>query len=358
MRKHHSIVIIGAGLSGLYAAWRLYQQQDVILLEASDRAGGRIQSLCLGENTESCVDLGPAWLWPQFQPRLQRLISELELGLFKQYSQGEIIYEPASGNFERYAAQSAHSESWRIEGGAQKLVEALQAHLPETAIRLNTQVKSINQTPLNIEALHEGKLCTYSANKIVLALPPRLAQQNIEFNAPLADEITQPWKQTSTWMAAQCKILFIYDKPFWREQNLSGEVFSQRGPLTEIYDGSPVNEEFYALTSFVGLSVQQRQQLEQKKLIELCLNQLQRLFGEASQITIDIQVRDWSQDRLIATDTDLNTVARHPDYPGHLPRNIWENKIILAGSEVARQHGGYLEGALESADEAISLCAG
>jgi monoamine oxidase len=192
----------------------------------------------------------------------------------------------------------------------------------------------------------------------VLALPPRLAQQNIEFNAPLADEITQPWKQTSTWMAAQCKILFIYDKPFWREQNLSGEVFSQRGPLTEIYDGSPVNEEFYALTSFVGLSVQQRQQLEQKKLIELCLNQLQRLFGEASQITIDIQVRDWSQDRLIATDTDLNTVARHPDYPGHLPRNIWENKIILAGSEVARQHGGYLEGALESADEAISLCAG
>jgi monoamine oxidase len=81
------------------------------------------------------------------------------------------------------------------------------------------------------------------------------------------------------------------------------------------------------------------------------------LFGEASQNTIDIQVKDWSQDLLITTDTDLNTISRHPDYPGNMPRNLWENKLILAGTEVARQHGGYLEGALESADEAILLCA-
>jgi len=137
---------------------------------------------------------------------------------------------------------------------------------------------------------------------------------------------------------------------------LSGEVFSQRGPLTEIYDGLPANEEFYALTAFVGLPAQQRHKLERKHLIELCLNQLHRLFGEASQNTIDIQIKDWSKDRLITTDIDLNTVARHPDYPGNLSRNLWENNLILAGSEVARQHGGYLEGALESADEAISLC--
>jgi monoamine oxidase len=190
----------------------------------------------------------------------------------------------------------------------------------------------------------------------VLALPPRVTQQNIAFDPPLPSEIQQLWRQTSTWMAAQSKILFIYDKPFWREQNLSGEVFSQRGPLTEIYDGSPANEEFYALTSFIGLPALQRQKLEWNHLIELCLSQLQRLFGEASQNTIDIQIKDWSQDRFISTDTDLNTVARHPDYPGSLPRNLWDNKLVLAGTEVARQHGGYLEGALESADEAISLC--
>jgi len=358
MRKHHSIVVIGAGLSGLYTAWHLHQQrQDIILLEASDHAGGRVQSLCLGEKVESCVDLGPAWLWPQFQPRLQQLISELKLGLFKQFTQGEIIYESASEQIERYSGPSAHTESWRIAGGAQKLIEALQSRLPASTIHLNTRVTLVQQAPLSVKALEEGKPCTYSADKIVLALPPRVTLQNIEFNPSLPEEISQLWKQTSTWMAAQSKMLFIYDKPFWREQNYSGEVFSHRGPLTEIYDGSPDNEEFYALTAFVGLPAQQRHELGRQQLIEHCLSQLQRLFGEASQNTIDIQIKDWSQDRLITTDTDLNTVARHPDYPGNLPRYLWDNKLILAGTEVARQHGGYLEGALESADEAITLCA-
>jgi len=336
MHEHHSIIVIGAGLSGLYTAWCLHQQQkDIILLEASDRVGGRIQSLCLGEKAESCVDLGPAWLWPQYQSRLEQLIAELKLGLFKQYTQGKIIYESASGQIERYSGPSAHNESWRIAGGAQKLIEALQSRLPASAIRLNTRVTSVQQV-----------------------LPPRISLQNIEFDPPLPDDISQLWKQTSTWMAGQCKILFIYDKPFWRERHFSGEVFSQRDPLTEIYDGSPDNEEFYALTSFVGLPAQQRHELGRQQLTEHCLDQLQRLFGDASQNTIHIQIKDWSQDRLITTDTDLNTVARHPEYPGNMPRNLWDNKLILAGTEVARQNGGYLEGALESADEAISLCAG
>jgi len=359
MHEHHSIIIIGAGLSGLYTAWHLHQQQnDIILLEARDRVGGRIRSLCLGRHDDSCVDMGPAWLWPLYQPRLGQLISELKLGLFKQYTRGEITYESVSGQIERYPGPSAHNESWRIAGGAQKLIEALQSRLPASVIRLNTRVTSIQQSPLSIRALHEGKLCAFSADKIVLALPPRVTQQNIEFDPPLPNEISRLWKQTSTWMAAQSKILFIYDNPFWREQNFSGEVFSQRGPLTEIYDGSPENEEFYALTAFVGLPAQQRHELGRKRLIEHCLSQLQRLFGEASQNIIDIQIKDWSQDRLITTDEDLNSAARHPDYPGNLPRNLWENNLILAGTEVARLNGGYLEGALESADEAISLCTG
>jgi len=221
MHEHHSIVVIGAGLSGLYTAWRLHQQQqDIILLEASDRAGGRIRSFCRGEKVESCVDLGPAWLWPQFQPRLEQLISEFKLGLFKQYTQGEIIYESGSEQIERYSGPSAHNESWRIVGGAQKLIEALQSQLPASTIRLNTRVRSVRQAPLSVQALDEGKLCTYSADKIVLALPPRITLQNIEFDPPLPDDISQLWKQTSTWMAGQCKILFIYDRPFWREQNL------------------------------------------------------------------------------------------------------------------------------------------
>ena len=36
-----------------------------------------------------------------------------------------------------------------------------------------------------------------------------------------------------------------------------------------------------------------------------------------------------------------------------MPRQLWDGRLLLAGTELAREHGGYLEGALESADEAV-----
>lgn len=48
-----SIVIIGAGISGLAAADRLinkYKFENVMILEASDRVGGRIYPVPFGKN--------------------------------------------------------------------------------------------------------------------------------------------------------------------------------------------------------------------------------------------------------------------------------------------------------------------
>jgi lysine 2-monooxygenase len=44
--EYHDYVIVGAGVSGAYAFWRLSQQnKDVLLLEMSDRVGGRLYSM-------------------------------------------------------------------------------------------------------------------------------------------------------------------------------------------------------------------------------------------------------------------------------------------------------------------------
>ena len=42
------VVVIGGGIAGLAAAWRL-RHRDVLLLEASDRQGGRMRSEVRGE---------------------------------------------------------------------------------------------------------------------------------------------------------------------------------------------------------------------------------------------------------------------------------------------------------------------
>ncbi|MFV2005672.1 MAG: flavin monoamine oxidase family protein [Gammaproteobacteria bacterium] len=354
MNEHHNIAIIGAGLSGLYAAWQLQtRHQDFIVLEARDRTGGRILS---AEFNQTCrFDMGPAWVWPHLQPRLNKLINHLNLDVFKQYTTGDTLYEKSSTDIERYSGQSSHNQSYRIAGGAQSLIDALQSTISTSCIQLNSPVQSVNQNDMSVNTIRDGKLFTYTAEKIILALPPRVALQNISFYPPLSDHIIEALNDIPTWMSSHSKIVFIYEKPFWRDQKLSGEVFSQHGPLTEIYDASPATEEYYALTSFVGFNAQQREKLSQDELISACLAQLLRLFGTGSKNVLDIRIKDWSQDNLTTSELDLIGPAKHPQYAIDMPRSFWDDKLILAGTEVAREHGGYLEGALESADEALSL---
>lgn len=356
MNKLHPIIVIGAGLSGLYLAWKLQKKsQKFILLEGRNSTGGRILSSILGKKKSDCVDMGPAWVWPDLQPRLTRLITELDVKLFKQYTTGDMLYERDTENIESYSGQSSHNNSYRIAGGAQALIFALEAELKASCIYLNAHVLSIEQDSLKIETQCNNKAKYFSADKIVFAMPPRLIQHNIKFNPPLSSDIKNLWKSVPTWMAGHCKIVFIYAQAFWRKKNLSGEVFSQCGPLTEIYDGSPENESFYALTSFVGLNSVQRQQLNREKLIEICFAQLERLFGAESRNIIDVKIKDWSCEQYTNVQSNAPLTAQHPQYPESAPRSFCDNKIILAGTEVAREHGGYIEGALESADDALLM---
>ncbi|SYK26022.1 NAD(P)-binding protein [Klebsiella pneumoniae] len=65
------VIIVGGGLSGLYAAMLLEKAGiNYLLLEGRERMGGRI----LQANTVE-ADLGATWFWPTIQPALKQLLS-------------------------------------------------------------------------------------------------------------------------------------------------------------------------------------------------------------------------------------------------------------------------------------------
>jgi len=74
-------MIIGGGLSGIYAAYLLSQRnKSFVVLEGRERIGGRILS---PEHKGFFSDLGPSWYWPAIHPKMAHLIQALGLKGFR-----------------------------------------------------------------------------------------------------------------------------------------------------------------------------------------------------------------------------------------------------------------------------------
>lgn len=80
------IVVVGAGLTGLAAAWRLRDLDDVVVLEASDRIGGQIDTI---ELAGAPLDVGADAMLVR-QPEADRLARQLGFG-------DDELVEPATG---------------------------------------------------------------------------------------------------------------------------------------------------------------------------------------------------------------------------------------------------------------------
>jgi monoamine oxidase len=84
------VVIVGGGLSGLMAARELLADGwSVILLEARERAGGRVYGLPLGDGSTS--EGGAEFIGPT-QDRIAALARDLGVATFPTYNTGKNVY--------------------------------------------------------------------------------------------------------------------------------------------------------------------------------------------------------------------------------------------------------------------------
>jgi len=359
------VAIIGGGLSGLYAAYLLEQQGiEYILLEARNILGGRIlssKSLKDNDDTEAntgttnngdSFDLGPSWYWPDYQQQLGSLVDDLQLKSFAQFEDGDMMVERSADQLPvRSPGYQSSPPSMRLIGGMSALIEALYSRLDSSRIRTGHIVHSIHHTGNHIEISSEdglGQITTLQAQHVLLALPPRLAVTNIDFQPPLPVELATQWQATATWMAPHAKYFAVYDKPFWREQGLSGEGRSAIGPLVESHDASQNGHG--ALFGFVGVPAASRQSVSTAVLKEYCRAQLVRLFGSEADAPVTEYLKDWAQDPFTATAADAHSDGHHASAPrAKANSGIWTNCLTGIGSEWSRQFPGYVAGAVEAA---------
>ncbi len=348
-----AVVIVGGGLSGLYAAYLLEKQriQDYVLLEARSRLGGRLLSEAAGE---SRFDLGATWYWPDMQPQLDDVVRELGVRTFYQHEAGAVVVEQtATTPVRRFEGMSAESPtSLRIEGGMAALVDALSAHVPNAKVRAGHQVHRIlrvDEEDTLVEAVSsDGSTYRVRTKHVLLALPPRLVVDDIEFSPPLPQALVRDWRDCPTWMAPHAKYVAVFERPFWREQGLSGSGRSYSGPMVEIHDASPAEGQG-AIFGFIGVPAATRQRVPVEKLISLCRAQMGRLFGPDALVPKAEWLKDWSQDKLTATSADLSGPAGHATAPAATPTGEhWKGRITGIASEWSAQFPGYVAGAIDA----------
>ena len=177
MKKKQDLIIIGAGISGLYAATLLQDKYNIIILEARERLGGRIL-------TQKGHDLGPSWIWPH-QKNILSLIDDLGLEIFSQYTHGQALYDTPS-LLQRFDAPPP-APSFRVTGGLIQIINALETKLEKETIHLNQEVLSITEEDSSIYVKTPDQ--TYKTDYVLSTLAPRLAAEHISYESALEAKI-------------------------------------------------------------------------------------------------------------------------------------------------------------------------
>ncbi len=367
------VAIIGGGLCGLALAHSLQARgRDWRLFEARERLGGRALTVKAADGTP--VDLGATWFWPQTQPAITRLVADLGLASIEQLDDGRVLHlsdpnrvpqtvaltgngVPADDPRTPASAGAVHGGARRVAGGVGAVIDALIRPLPKARMRAGHRLEALVDHGEFVELRLRFGEASYSVNarRVVLALPPRVAEAGVQFVPDLAPELRTALQAAPTWMATAAKAGFTYARPFWRDAGHTGNawVTHAQAMLAEVFDaGGP--EHGAALAGFCALDAAQRESfsLGRDLLLE---SQMTMLFGpEAAALQSHVFWQDWALEPETCSPRDRAEenlqLGSHPPY-GDPPLTAahWQGRLFFGGSETARAGGGYLEGALVAA---------
>ncbi|MCT9002183.1 flavin monoamine oxidase family protein [Microbacterium memoriense] len=179
----------------------------------------------------------------------------------------------------------------RVVGGLQQVPLLLAERLGDDVF-LNQPVRTLEWSDAGVTAIADG--ITVHARQAVLALAPVLYNR-ISF-VPAMPRFQHQMHQHLS-MGFVIKVHAVYDRPFWREQGLSGTAFSPYELSHEAYDNTNHEDERGTLVGFVSdqhaddvflLSAEERK--------ERILESLSHYYGPEAKNPIVYYESDWGSE--------------------------------------------------------------
>jgi len=274
-----------------------------------------------------------------------------------------LFYIHSGSGFNSLLGTGGGAQQDRFHGGSQRLALLMAEQLGPEVVHLGAPVGRIEHGERGV-VLHAGRLINplgeqiaqqadviVSARRAIVAIPPTLAGR-IAYDPPLPaqrDQLTQRMPQGTV-----IKTMAIYERPFWREEGLSGQATSDAGPARVVFDNSPPDGSPGVLLGFLeGRLARQWGARPATERREAILAGHARLFGPRATRPERFVERVWAEEEwtrgcygcLMTTGgwTEYGRALRRPVGPLH-----W------AGAETATVWNGYMDGAVQSGERAAA----
>lgn len=331
------IVIVGGGVAGLTCARRLThllkkRTYKITILEARDRIGGRTFSI-----PELNLDTGASWNFSS-QTAVRSLARELNISTIEQYETGESLVNTGYNGIQRMDMHSNDGSIKRFKGGTGSLCAAMLTELTTqnestVTVQLNSPVTAIVYENDQTVIVTLGNNRSILADYVVLALPPKLLISTIRLTPPLSPNLIKQLSECVTWMASTCKVNLVYERAWWRDQNLSGFAVSHKSRAQEWHDAS--SDTCNALFAFCKAGTTKQQAIDDTV----------KVFGKEAMNPKAVYITDWSNEVFTSSSTNdgidgyshVNDICR---------KSQWNGRLWLGNSEVSDIGGGFLEGAV------------
>jgi len=283
-----------------------------------------------------------------------------------------LFYLHAGGGLANLARTTGGAQERRFEGGSQQLALGLAAELGERVV-LGAPLVSVAHGPggvtLGARLVDPGaesgdpgaphRTLSVRARRAIFALAPGLCSR-IDFTPALPGRRDQLAQRMP--MGAVTKVHALYDRPFWRDDGLNGQIVAPGSVMESAFDNSPADASHGAIVGFVaGDDCRRLEAAGPEARRAAILDELGRAFGPAALEPVEFVEQHWMAEpftrggpvavNVPGTLTTLGAALREPVGPLH-----W------AGTETATQWCGYLDGALSAgrraADEVVRALKG
>lgn len=246
-----------------------------------------------------------------------------------------------------------------IKQGTSAIATSMADALPKGTVLLKSPVTTIAHTH-NSVFVTTSNGCTYSAKKAVLAIMPS-QYRNIKFKPELPHEKKKVISASKP--GVYVKMIVTYSEPWWRPAGFVGKFESHIGPICYSWEISVPEFQQYSLAFFVAGDIAKKwlnlpsKEAKEQSIVEHFAQLVGPEYADRARDTLEINFVEWTKEEFLQggpTDVFKPNVLR--EYGDWLRKP--HKDLHFAGTELAYEWKGYLEGAVTSgyraADEIIA----